>query len=71
MTARTKYAFWIAKMLRIVSETARGMEMLPGRNVPYMTLKNVCVIILLIRIPRWSTLKSIFFLHLSVWENEK
>ena len=70
MTARNKYAFWIAKMLRIFSETTRGMEMLPGRNVPYMTLKIVCAMFLLIRIPRWSTLKSIF-LHLSIWENEK
>ena len=60
MTVRTKYAFWIAKISSIFSETTCGMEMLPGRNVPYMTLKKVCVIFLSIRIPRWSTLKSIF-----------
>ena len=61
MTARTKYAFWIAKISSIFSEPTCGMEMLPGRNVPYKTLKKVCVIFLSIRIPRWSTLKTIFF----------
>jgi hypothetical protein len=40
MTTRTKYAFWIAKIARIFSESTRGIEMLPGRNVPNMTLKK-------------------------------
>ena len=61
MTARNKYAFWVIKISSIFSETTRGMEMLPGRNVPYMTLQKICVIFLSIRIPRWSTLKFIFF----------
>jgi hypothetical protein len=52
MTARTKYAFWVANISSDFSETACGMEMLPGMKVPYMTLKKVCVIFLSIRIPR-------------------